>query len=159
MNKEQIITTWINTAVGEGGIDRYDDLHIDQIDDSWASPDSWENAGIEALSLAVSVRDRLQLNIAVAVAWSLRTDGIRHTIGFEQKHYLGSEMNGSPPSLYLFRYGAEPWTQINLRTKNVQKAIVESVDSENVRYASVRYWCFLEFYQGNELSRSVFALG
>ena len=36
-------------VVSHGGLDRYDDLHVDQIDPNWKARAFWVSAGLESL--------------------------------------------------------------------------------------------------------------
>ena len=40
MKRESAIADWIATVLGDGGIERYDDLHIDQVDGAACSVES-----------------------------------------------------------------------------------------------------------------------
>ena len=155
----QIIESWMNTVIHDGGVDRYDDLHIDQIDKSWKDPHAWVDAAFEAIRLAVATRDRLRLDFTVALAWSLQTDKAPPVGDFTQRQYLESQTNWSPPSLYLFYRGREPWTQIDVRSSNVHSAVIKRADHSVAAANGIKYWCYIEFTQGDELNRSVFGLG
>jgi hypothetical protein len=58
-------------TVSDGGIERLDDLHVDDIDAGWKDPTSWVSAGLTAYGLALGIRRELGLNVAVALAFSL----------------------------------------------------------------------------------------
>jgi hypothetical protein len=158
MDREEIITKWMGTISSNGGIDRWDDLHVDQIDETWKNPQSWSHAGLDALAIAVRVRDRLHLDFTIGVAWSLRAAGVTQTVTFAERDRLASDGDSSPPSLYLFRRGAEPWAQIDVAKANVQKLAVERVEADSIQLSFLKYWLNLDFIQDGEISRSVFAL-
>ena len=44
---ERVIETWILTIITDGGIQRFDDLHVDVINKRWNSPRLWIQGGIE----------------------------------------------------------------------------------------------------------------
>jgi len=51
MTKEKrgrAIEIWMTAIARDGGVDRYDDLHIDKIDPLWGSRDLWLQGGLEA---------------------------------------------------------------------------------------------------------------
>jgi hypothetical protein len=39
--RSTIIEGWMRMVLATGGIERYDDLHIDQIDPAWRGRESW----------------------------------------------------------------------------------------------------------------------
>jgi hypothetical protein len=53
----EAIQSWFNSAIYEGGIDRYDDLHVDQIDPDWNHRSTWITAALESFQTALEVRD------------------------------------------------------------------------------------------------------
>ena len=153
--RNRIIEAWINAIVHDGGIDRYDDLHIDQIDKSWKDPQVWFDAGLEAIRLAVATSDRLELDLTVALAWSLQTEEASPIGDFTQRQYLESQANWSRPSLCLFYRGKEPWAQIDIRTPDVQNVVIKRADPSGTGVSGIKYWCYIEFTQSDEPNRSV----
>ena len=110
--REEVIERWMLTIIDDGGIDRLDDLHIDKIDLRWKNRDCWVEGGLEALRLAIVIRNRNQLPFAVALAFSLRSDNRPLGVDFRTRTELDERLNWSPPSLYLFRRGEEPRTRV-----------------------------------------------
>lgn len=98
------IRDWMLATMSNGGIDRLDDLHVDAIDENWKPRDNWISAGIRAYELAVQLQSKLGLNVKVALAFSL-LDGRAQTFGTEEE--FESQLDWSPPSLYLFNAGDE----------------------------------------------------
>jgi hypothetical protein len=122
---EEPIERWMLTVATDGGIDRFDDLHIDKIDARWKDPKVWVRAGLEAYRTAVALRNRHQLPFVVALGFSLKSSekllGMEcHTID-EFSNWL----DWSPPSLYLFRPGKTP-------SAEAQRGVVEKILEENV---------------------------
>jgi hypothetical protein len=58
-------------TVSDGGIERLDHLHVDDIDEDWEHPRSWVAAGLTAYALAVRMRPELGLDVTVALGFSL----------------------------------------------------------------------------------------
>jgi hypothetical protein len=106
---EERIDRWIRSISKDGGIERLDDLHVDQIDDRWREPARWVTAGLEALRTAAALRDRLGLDLTVATAFSLQAGSAPRGVDFKTSDDLRQRLDWSPPSLYLFRRGQEPW--------------------------------------------------
>jgi hypothetical protein len=110
--RETRIQDWIAAIVRDGGIERYDDLHVDQIDTRWASREYWLQAGLEAFGIAVRLRNSQMLDLGVVLAFSLKSSENREGVDFSTSQALEAQLDWSPPSLYLFRRGREPWTQV-----------------------------------------------
>jgi hypothetical protein len=107
--REVAIERWMLAIIRNGGVQRHDDLHIDQIDKEWRSESTWVAGGLEAFKNALVVRDRRQLDYTVALAFSLRSGREPIGITFSTVEDISEQLDWSPPSLYLFRIGQEPW--------------------------------------------------
>ena len=99
---ESKIREWMLATISNGGIERLDDLHIDDIGDCWKQRTNWIPASIRAYELAVMLQSNLGLNVKIALAFSL-LDGMGQT--FDTEEEFQSQLDWSPPSLYLFRAG------------------------------------------------------
>jgi len=112
LNHEDPVEKWMLAVIDDGGIERLDDLHIDEIDSRWKNRDNWFEGGLEALRVAKSVRDRNQLPFTVALAFSLKSAELPIGVDFRTRSEFVERLDWSPPSLYLFRYGDKRRTQI-----------------------------------------------
>jgi hypothetical protein len=161
--REKIIEEWMQTVSRDGGLDRYDDLHIDRIDESWASRASWMSAALEAFSLAVAVRNRRNDALSVVLAFSLESGPHRRGADFETSERLAAQLDWTPPSLYLFRTGKEPWTQTGSAGSTSTGAVaVEKLDCAILGpLVSAKECVYMEFRLAgaDEYSRSVFVVG
>lgn len=99
---EPKIREWMLATVSNGGIERLDDLHVDEIDENWKQRTNWIRGSIRAYELAVKLQSSLRLSAKVALAFSL-LDGPSHT--FDTEEEFQSQLDWSPPSLYLFKTG------------------------------------------------------
>lgn len=99
---ETKVREWMLATISNGGIDRLDDLHVDAIDDNWKERTNWICASIRAYELAVRLQSNLGLGVTVALAFSL-LDGTGQT--FDTEEEFESQLDWSPPSLYLFKVG------------------------------------------------------
>jgi hypothetical protein len=107
--REARIEHWMTTIVGDGGVERYDDLHIDEIDANWANRDQWVRAAFEAFRMAVGLRELHKLPLVVVLAFSLEAGEQQRGIDFETVDEFQSELDWSPPSLYLLPAESVPW--------------------------------------------------
>lgn len=106
--RQRVIEHWMLAIHANGGLDRHDDLHLDQIDRSWKPTESWIEAALEAHQTAVELRTAHELDVLVVLAFSLNPGA---PCPLKDRKALEAAFDCSPPSLYLFRRGEEPWRQ------------------------------------------------
>ncbi len=123
--REEVIEGWMLTAVRDGGVERFDDLHVDRIDAQWKERKAWVSAGMDAYRVAVVLRDRHQLPFVVALGFSLEPGEKLSDMGLKTMEELAGRLDWSPPSLYLFHPGRTPCSEAT-------RAIVEKVVEDNV---------------------------
>jgi hypothetical protein len=105
---EDAIEKWMLTIIDEGGVHRFDDLHIDKIDSAWKHPTHWIEGGLEAFRVARVLRDRNGLPFTVALAFSLVSGNQPRGIDFRTRKDLEARLDSASPALYLFHRGEEP---------------------------------------------------
>jgi hypothetical protein len=115
-NGALIIEQWIHSNVQNNGYDRFDDLHIDNIDRQWKASNFWIQGGFKAFQIAVRIRNEQMQNVTIALAFALIAGKEPRGLNFASLKEMERELNSSPPSLYLFRKGHEPWTDVGLRS-------------------------------------------
>ena len=69
--RETTIRQWMLATISNGGIQRLDDLHVDDIDESWKESTNWVSAGLPAYGLALGICSELGLDVTVALGFSL----------------------------------------------------------------------------------------
>jgi hypothetical protein len=111
-NREKIIEQWMLTIANDGGVRRFDDLHIDKIDLVWKPRQQWIAGGLAAHRFALAVRDRHQLPFTVGLGFSLKSRSRAIGVDFRTPEEFCERLDWSPPSLYLFHRGEEPDKQI-----------------------------------------------
>jgi hypothetical protein len=107
------IETCMMKAAMDGDVERLDDLHIDSIDPEWKSPRLGIQGALTAHQIALRLRDVHGLPLTVVVAFSLKSEPRRVGADFRTLRELETRLDWSPPSLYLFRCGNEPWASDN----------------------------------------------
>jgi hypothetical protein len=167
-NQERTATVerWIISNLKTRGYERFDDLHIDQIDNNWRDPDSWIQGGLDAFQLAKESRNRRAPNFTVALAFSLIADMQPRGVDFHGLEELKAQLSPSPPSLYLFQSGMEPWTETGRRSQRArnedENVEIKKLDPSPFRILGGADPCYYtEFGQADfdEYSRSVFVAG
>jgi hypothetical protein len=101
LEHEQVIEGWMLTVSQDGGIERFDDLHIDRIDETWRSKQLWVEGGLD-FRIAMRLRDRHKLRVEVVLGFSLQADDKRIGINFKTREEFAKWLDWTPPSLYLF---------------------------------------------------------
>jgi hypothetical protein len=104
-DREAIIRNWMLEAFSDGGIKRFDHLHVDNIDPAWKNPTSWVSAGLTAYALALGIQRELGLDVMVALSFGLVDAQDASGDMFETQEEFEKELDWSPPSLYLFEPG------------------------------------------------------
>src|SRR5438067_13823206 len=95
--QKQTIEAWMLTIMKDGGIERFDDLHIDSIDDKWKSRRLWIEGALTAHKMALEFRDLHRLPVTVAVAFSLQAGTQRVGVDFHTPEELLAQLNWMPP--------------------------------------------------------------
>jgi len=147
------IERWMSAIVIDGGVLGFDDLHIGS---TRKHRDQWIEGGLDAFRMAIGVRNRNQLPFVVGLGFSLESGGKALGIDFRTKQELHAKLDSSPPSLYLFRRGGEPNTQVSAAEGTVQyfdPAILGAQGDLRCCYLEFKQPGFTKFY------RSVFVEG
>jgi hypothetical protein len=118
VKQEQIIERWMPNIVEDGGIERFDYLHIDKIDNNWKPRQMWIEAGVQSYRIALGLRDEHQLPFVVSLGFSLEACEQSPGLDFRTREELQQRLNHTPPSLYLFERGKEPWAEMDRAIKH-----------------------------------------
>jgi hypothetical protein len=162
---KRVIETWMLSTVQNDRMGDFDDIHIDKIDSGWAAREMWICAGIEAYHLTLDLRDQHMVAATVSVAFSLEPGDSARGVDFAEGAELSARLGWSPPSLYLFSKGKEPWTPGELRRKDddgypkVSMRILDAAQLFGSEVRGVAY--FIEFLQSasDDWKRTVFLAG
>jgi hypothetical protein len=155
MEHKRTIEDWMSDSVRSGGIERYDEIHIDRIDSAWLTPATWISASLEVLELATSIgtSDRYR-DLSVVLAFSLQSMPQNTGVDFANAGDLEKQLGHTPPSLYIFPRGKEPWTQ-----RKGEDVTVRKIDASIFGPSLGPKRCFyMEFREAgeDEYYRSVF---
>lgn len=143
--------------VEDGGIDRYDDLHVDQIDERFRWRKEWLAGARLSFEMALDLSKRHSLDVVVAVAFSLRSADRPIGVTFETTKALVGEFDWSPPSLYLFEVRQEPWKALFARMPNVFRKDLEPLKLlDAVVRAKTRHYVEFKQPEDAKYSRTVF---
>jgi len=135
LKSEHVIEEWMLTVFQNGGIERFEDLHIDRIDESWRSQQLWVEGGLAAFQTAVRLRDCHKLPVEVVLGFSLQADDKKIGVDFKTLDEFAKRLNWSPPSLYLFGAGIDQTLENERAIKAghvCADAVVEELDEPNI---------------------------
>ena len=114
--RSEVIEQWMQAIIWDGGIRRFDDLHIDKIESRWKGRKEWIEGGLEAFRIAMAIRDANRLPFVVGLGFSLQSGDRPRGVDFHGREEIRERLDWSPPSLYLFHRGGEPDTQSSTGT-------------------------------------------
>jgi len=117
-------------TVSNGGIERLDDLHVDDIDGIWKDPTSWVSAGLIAYRLALGLRRELGLDVTIALGFSLVDDQGNSGDVFETQEQFEKQLDRSPPSLYLFKVGDQKHLSATVRVDPLPKVLFSQLPED-----------------------------
>ena len=106
---EIIIADWLKKVRLEGGIERFHDLHIDDVSLLFRERATWVQGGLECLASAEKIILAEGGREVVALAMSLESTNTPKGIDFQNRSELTAMLDWSPPSLYIFLKDREPW--------------------------------------------------
>jgi hypothetical protein len=158
----EVIRSWMAAITRDGGISRYDDLHIDRIDRAWKSREQWIPAALSSYEVAVEIRDEQKCDLSVVLAFSLQSGEYPGRLVPHSLSELEASLHATPPSLYLFRPGTEFWTQ------EAEQMTVQDIDCAslfgariNVNRINIKRCIHMEFRRpsSGEHVRSLFVAG
>jgi hypothetical protein len=142
-------------VIRDGGIDRHDDLHIDEVDRQWKLRKNWVAGAFESYRVAVTIRDRLNLNISIVLAFALVADS--EWAGMEPVNLrdIEAQLAWMPPSIYAFRPGMEFWNQLGSAGA---RCVLKRLGTSAFADLEPKACYYMEFRneETDELSRSFF---
>jgi hypothetical protein len=95
-------------VVATGGIERFDDLHIDRIDPAWRDRGFWLKGCSDAIDLAKELKKTIAPDKSLALMCALVSEKGELAPPRTPAELL-EQTDWSPPSLYLFDPESEPW--------------------------------------------------
>lgn len=107
---ESTIEEWFRAVVEDGGIERLDDLHIDQIDDVWRPSSEWIAGALQSFEAAIKIRNAIVSDGSLVILLSIPLqDAIApEGVTFHTCDDLKKSLSYTPPSLYVLR-SDHPW--------------------------------------------------
>ncbi|MEH3114037.1 hypothetical protein [Pedobacter terrae] len=103
MNEKNImIKSWLLKVIDDGSWEKYNDLHIDQIDNAFEKKAHWFEGGLKCYEYAVFIIKELELPYTIELAFSLKSKKIVKNYIIKDIESLKREFDSSPPSLYVF---------------------------------------------------------
>jgi hypothetical protein len=159
--RERAIEQWMTQISRDGGIARYDDLHLDAIDQLWRKRELWEEASRWAFQFGIDSRDRLNLPFTLGLGMSLRPDSITPANGIRLEELIAC-VDWTPPSLYLFYPGEEPGSDLR-RAIDASRVEADGISASfipiDVPAAKAGWFLRFKLSGSDEYTTSAFLLG
>jgi len=134
------LQTWIEKCIIEKTYLDYNDLHIDELKKTFKKKKYWINGGVQVLKKANDILQKGFCNFTVSLALSLLSDEQPLGINFTNSKTLAQQFDDTPPSLYIFKKGTEPWITMNTQIISLEDAIFD--------FFSL---CYIEYKEEKEL--------
>lgn len=161
--REARIRAWMKETISAGARGAFNDLHIDRIDDGWKNRSNWIDGGIEALRLAVQIRDSEKIAMDVAVAFSLISDEKPRGMNFHDVSSLFKQLDWSPPALYLLLPNQKPWekgaTSTSAPPSHMQAKTMSPLELGLNVGARAAYFMEFKTEESDEYARTVMLVG
>lgn len=106
---EAVITDWMAQLIRGNRLGYSDDLHVDEIHPDYERRENWVDAICSCLHVAEAVAQRLAPRATVTIGASLTACPNRTDLAPESLEALVGQVDWTPPSIYLFPAGREPW--------------------------------------------------
>jgi hypothetical protein len=121
------IQSWFDAVIHDGGIDRFDELHVDVIDRTRKSKKSWISAALESFEIALEVRDEdvSGQELTILLSFALVDDVRPLGVTFHDRESLENNLSYSPPCILVFR-------KDNDFLKRLKSLEIESVSGDSV---------------------------
>ena len=160
-DQRRVIEQWMTQVSQDGGIARYDDLHLDAIDPRWKDRRLWAEASSSAFQSGVEVRNQLKLPYILGLGMSLRPDAVEMTNDIRLAE-MTSQVDWTPPSLYLFCQGQDPGSDLKaaIHAGRIEADGV-SMEFRTIDVPAAKSGLFLRFKRSgsDQYTTSAFILG
>ena len=135
--RRELIEEWMEKVLATESHRAFVDLHIDDIDRSWSDRSRWLSGALSCLEAALLIKRRRGWTVTAAVGFSLRSHRAPRGLQLHSYQDLQAELDSSPPSLYLFLPGEEPWhDDADFQTFEIPR----SLPTNHVVRAYLREW-------------------
>lgn len=129
------IASWITGLLQGSGLGSFDDLHVDDIHRDFQRRETWADAMRICLHIAEGITRLLGANATVVIGASLTADPDGEDLAPESLEALVTQTDWTPPSLYLFHLGQEPW-----RADGISATMKSLVDGSRIFTLYICTW-------------------
>ena len=126
------------------------EIHIDEIDNKLISKDQWIKISKYYFKILSEEIINKKLPYYPALVFSLKSSNEKIGINFKNENTLLSELDESPPSIYLFFKNFNPWIDYEIEGTKLKKDIL-NLDLDNIE---TKYFEFKNKYS-DEYNRTV----
>lgn len=165
-----VVEAWFDSVIKDGGTERLDDLHVDEIDTAWRARHSRIAAAIQSFETAVEIRnirarDREDLRLGVLLSIPLEGAVMPIGVNFHTLDELEKSLSYIPPSLYLLASDNQILRRIRAAEESGsdRDAGLTFLDSTDlIGRIATPAWCLYSESKGpedEEYSRHVYLVG
>lgn len=138
------LQNWINQVISNKLWERYVDLHIDEVDESFKQKKNWITGSLFLFNCVLPLIDKGAYDVFLVIPLScVSKDGL---ITFTKLESLESELDITPPSFYLFPKGEKNYEETIKSAKKLDMSIENSdieiyykEENENEEYYRTLY--------------------
>ena len=129
---------WIEANIETEGFSRFEDLHLDELESDYTSPDTWIVAINDVVEALNEIRNKIPAGFCASIGVSLLASDSPLGITFHDSKQLSKEFTVTPPSVYIFKKGDEPWVQRPADAKQLPSEILSDC-TVNVQLIYLEY--------------------
>jgi hypothetical protein len=127
--QRRTIEEWLHEVIVNEGHRRFDDLHIDEIDPRYEEPSLWLQGIVAALNEAAGLRDSHSWPFTIAAGIALKSSNAAEGVMPGRPSDVVKQLDVTPPSLYAFPEGGEPWAIERQVYTEIPAAVVAADDA------------------------------
>lgn len=136
-NRKSKIKSWLLAVIEDGSWERYNDLHIDEIDPVFKKKVYWFTGGFECYILAKSIVEELCIPYTIELAFSLKSRRTRRDYVITDITAVNKEFDYSPPSLYVFPNDGKELKELRQKGTTLEGFVDNDKISGNLYYYQV----------------------
>ncbi|KLT67191.1 hypothetical protein [Pedobacter sp. BMA] len=146
------IMSWLMGVIDDNSWEKYNDLHIDEVDNVFKNKSNWVGGGLDCYIQAVSIIKELNIPYTIELAFSLKSKKKIANHIITDINFLKKELDHSPPSLYVFH---NDWKGLSeLKQKGIK--LSNFTDNDEIVGSFYYYQVFNE--RDSEVRRVLFCI-
>jgi hypothetical protein len=149
-DRKSKIREWLFEVIVDSSWRKYNDLHLDKIDDVFKNKRKWVEGGIQSFLLVTDIIKENNLPYSVEIAFFLKSRK-RETESPLDFDKLTKELDYTPPSLYAFHNDSDEMIRLKQNGIKIKGFVYQNVPLKNLFY-------FQKYHEGDGEYRRVLYL-